>query len=872
MPLQNWPQIKEILADAIELETDEERRVFVDETCGNDAQLCREVQQLMGVPDGTIEACADHLRDTLERRIWAPLIGRLIGPWRVVREIGRGGMGTVYLAERADGQFQKKVAIKLLERGGETDEISHRFRSEWQILAQLEHPSIARLLDAGQTSDGQLYFIMEHVDGVPVTRFARAKNLTLPERLSLFLKICGGVQNAHRHSVIHRDLKPSNILITAEGEPKILDFGIAKLLSSPEAPLEETVTRYQRLTPHYASPEQARGDTVTTASDVYALGTLLYELLTSYTPHSFTTPRPTFAEVARVLSEGKPPLPSERVSELFTKKALRGDLDRIVDHALQIDPAKRYPSVAALAEDVERYLTGAAVAAPSIHQRRNRRLVAWLVAATMLAGGFALFYPRLTSHRGITPTVASVHSMAVLPFFVLGGDDKNELLGFGMADAVIDRMSGLRNLTILPTAAIARFKGSGDPIAAGRSLAVDAVLSGTIQRVGDRVRVTVQLADVQTRQTLWSTAWQESSDDIFSLQDSISSELARTLAGSLSPEDQRKLTKHNTENTAAYQAYLRGYAAYNTRTKAGLRQAVDEFNEALKRDPHYALAYALLADSYYLQGYYGYEPMDQSRQKARLAATEALHEDKSLAEGYVALSMTEVWNTHGDGAASLLKRAISLDPNLDTAHQRYAWLLCGEGNLQAALSEMKRAQQLNPLSAANNGALWLLTAFTGKLQEALPYALRAVELNPNDPNNQGNLAYAYAQNGRLKEAKECLQKVIQLDATRKDNTLIGMAIITLRSGDRAGAEQYVRQIEQRSPDSDVSPYDLAILYGTLGDKNAAFSWFDRAVAQSAFVPALVRYDPMLDPLRSDSRFAEILTRHGRGDLVGSNKR
>src|SRR5438045_724878 len=266
MAPQLWQEVKEILGEALQREG-EERTTYVAKACGDNPQLREKVETYLSFSGEKLDACADNLRDTLRDSVSPQRIGSRIGAYRIVREIGRGGMGTVYLAARADGEFEKDVAIKILKRGTDTDEIVRRFRSERQILAKLEHPNIARLIDAGSTDDGLPYFVMEFVNGMPVTDYVREHHLSIPERLELFLKICSAVSRSHRDRIVHRDLKPTNILVTPDGEPKILDFGIAKLLDAAQDRMDVTVTRHQRFTPTCVSPEQSRGEPVTAATD-----------------------------------------------------------------------------------------------------------------------------------------------------------------------------------------------------------------------------------------------------------------------------------------------------------------------------------------------------------------------------------------------------------------------------------------------------------------------------------------------------------------------------------------------------------------------------------------------------------------------------
>jgi serine/threonine protein kinase/predicted Zn-dependent protease len=396
-----WQRVKNILADALERPSPEERTAYLKGSCGNDTTLMREVEALLAQSTQNLDQLADNTPMAFTRQAPAQPTGRRIGTYEIVREIGRGGMGAVYLARRADGQFEKNVAIKLLKRGTDTDEILRRFQAERQILARLDHPNIARLLDAGTTDDGLPYFVMEHVAGVPITRHARESHLSLAQRLRLFLKVCEAVQFAHQRLVVHRDLKPGNILVTRDGEPKLLDFGIAKLLASGEETTELTLTTERRFTPVCASPEQTRGEPVTPATDVYALGALLYELLTNQPPHRFSSPHPSSDEIERVVCYVEPVRPSLAVDKADLRRQLRGDLDIVTLTALAKEPASRYVSARAIAEDIQQYLSGRPIVARKSRApyrawrfiRRNYRRIA---TALMLAGiglllGFLLF-------------------------------------------------------------------------------------------------------------------------------------------------------------------------------------------------------------------------------------------------------------------------------------------------------------------------------------------------------------------------------------------------------------------------------------------------------------------------------------------------
>jgi serine/threonine protein kinase/tetratricopeptide (TPR) repeat protein len=380
-----WQQIKAVLDEALERE-EAARTAFLDAACQGDGELRQEVESLL--------ASEAEIGDFIETPVFrihreeaeTLTAGERIGAYRVVSELGRGGMGSVYLAERADEEFDQRVAIKLVRRGMDTEEILRRFRSERQILAHLAHPNIAKLFDGGTTEDGRPYFVMENVEGRPVDEYCDGRKLPTRERLELFRSVCSAVHFAHQNLVVHRDLKPGNILVTADGVPKLLDFGIAKLLD----PDQEAFTRadVRPMTPEYASPEQVRGETITTSSDVYSLGVLLYVLLTGHSPYRPATRDP--QSLAKAICETDPPRPSSAVGragerkrpdgsmaeltpesvsqvrdgeERILRRRLSGDLDNIVLMAMQKDPQRRYASVDQLSNDIGRHLEGLPVIA-----------------------------------------------------------------------------------------------------------------------------------------------------------------------------------------------------------------------------------------------------------------------------------------------------------------------------------------------------------------------------------------------------------------------------------------------------------------------------------------------------------------------------
>jgi len=900
-----WQRLKNILADALEQTSPEERTAVLKQSCTDDTALLLEAEKLLAHDTSVFEEFAEfaatRLRDDERDRI-----GERIGAYAIVRELGRGGMGAVYLAERADGQFEKRVAIKVLKRGTDTDEVLRRFRIERQILANLEHPNITRLLDAGTTNDGLPYFVMEFVEGTPITHFVQRENVDLRGRLKLFLKVCSAVDLAHQNHIIHRDIKPTNVLVKHDGEPKLLDFGIAKLLSVDSDDGNITVATERRLTPMYAAPEQSVGQPATIATDVYSLGALLYELLTNKPPSSSSDGNPSRDDVSRHLMESQ--LPSHAVTDPKTKHQLQDQLDGIVARAMRRDPAQRYSSVADLSEDLEQYLSGGvprsenfAAALPAAESRSRPLNVGtssrhrWYIAAGALAiivlgAAVLLTLPRarlLEKHRiGNAPPTTSpgtvtdaVRSIAVLPFEPLGQDTNDQLLGLGMADAVIGRMSNVKQLVVLPTSAVSKYNGPAkDPLAAGRTLQVDAIMSGTVQRSGNQVRVTVQLVNVRSGRIVWSEKFDQTFTDIFGIQDTISDRVVRSLALNLTAAEQKQLAKRYTTNAGAYDEYLMGLYFWNERSRDGLQKAIDHFGRAIEKDPKFALAYALMADCYYLQFYYGYDHRPDRIQNANAAIERALLLDDTIAEAHVAAAMVQFYQRDDERAMDSLRRAIALNPNLAVAHQRYGWALSAFGHLDDSVREMRRAQELDPLSHINNTALGISLVFARQYREALEYCYKAAELAPNQAMVQDNLAFAYAFNGMYQQAIERYQKARDLDPDEKGNVLASIASVLVSAGRKSEADSMMPEILQLTAEGKADPYYIVALYATRGEKDAAFVWFEKALQSSGETQTngndsrTIRYDPFLDPLRSDSRFAALLRQYNRGSLLEASSR
>lgn len=421
-----WQKIEKAVSIAADIPASQ-RQVWLEEFCSGDDDLCSEIESLLkhetSVANFLEQPIAPYAATLLEQ-FETKSAGQIIGPYKIIRELGRGGMGVVYLAAREDEQFRQQVAIKLVKRGLDTEDILRRFRNERQILASLNHPNIAKLFDGGMTSDGLPYFVMEYIEGLPLLQYCDDRNVSTNDRLALFRRVCAAVQHAHQNLVIHRDLKPSNILVTHDGEVKLLDFGVAKLVNPAltGGGLTQTQAVFRVMTLEYASPEQVRDQHVTTATDIYSLGVTLYELLTGTRPYRFKDTSP--AELSKAICDSQPSKPSEAISDkdqstgsehrhtalnTSNAKSLRGDLDNMILMALRKDPARRYKSAEQFSEDIRRHLHGLPVIAradtlayrSSKFIKRNRIAVvaAALILLTLIGGIIATAWQSRIARR-----------------------------------------------------------------------------------------------------------------------------------------------------------------------------------------------------------------------------------------------------------------------------------------------------------------------------------------------------------------------------------------------------------------------------------------------------------------------------------------
>jgi eukaryotic-like serine/threonine-protein kinase len=894
--LDDLQRVKELFHLALEREP-HERADFLRNACPNNPTLQQEVESLLAaylrnedfLQAAAVETSAAKLTDWLlnePEETSFPM--QRIGPYQLLREIGRGGMGTVYLAERDDDQFEQQVAIKLIKRGMDTDQIIRRFRKERQILADLNHPNIVRLLDGGVTEDGLSFLVMEYVEGMSIDEYADTHQLSTDKRLKLFREVCTAVHYAHLRKVIHRDLKPSNILITSTGTPKLLDFGIAKLLDTrggTDSPAL-TVTALRVMTPEYASPELLRGLALTVSSDVYSLGVLLYELLTGERPFEFKSRVP--QEIFQTILETEPRLPSEvatarKLEPLAENQAtsnrtqqprdltasphpapttqatqLKGDLDNIVLMSIQKEPENRYLSVEQFSEDIRRYLQGLPVLARkdthlyrSIKFFKRHKASAFVTLAVallcLLAGlSVGLFTKRTGAFKAGSKERASV---AVLPFRNNDADPNAAYLSDGITNILISNLSHLHRLSVPALNSVYLYKDETmNPQSIGRELAVETILRGTVEQQQDHLFINIELIDAQSSERIWSKLYQALSADILSLQPEMVNDVARELGLELTIEEQKKIAHRYTNDVEAYNLYLKGRYLWSQRSDFGFRKAVDYFQQAIKKDPNYALAYSGLADSFSLMAAYKMMPQKKPFTEAKAAALKAVELDGELAQAHTSLALVSwLYDWDWELADREFRKALELDPRYPIAPHWYGLYLGEMERFDEALASINKALAIDPRSPYIHADLARILFYARRYDESLAQYRRTMGMAPNFSTYYGELLYLYEQLGMEKEWFSLLATLWGIDWANKQAN--------------GGWKAYWQSQFQYLNRDDIAPsYYRAEVYARVGQNALAIEELNRIYKIRDHQMAQLKVNPVFDPLRADPRFQELVRR------------
>jgi serine/threonine protein kinase/tetratricopeptide (TPR) repeat protein len=825
------------------------------------------------------------------------MVGKTISHYRIHSVIGRGGMGVVYKAE--DTRLGRVVALKFLPEEFASDPMAvDRFRREARAVSVLNHSNICTLHDI-DSAEGLPFLVMEFLEGQTLRDRLNQRRLEFDELLDLSIQIADALDTAHTANIVHRDVKPANLFITKRGQIKVMDFGLAKMSGprvterSPHPPHEtqtSTMPMEMATTPgvtlgtvNYMSPEQTKGEELDSRSDLFSFGVVLYEMATGKRP--FSAPNTVMTFVAILQNAPVPPT--------HLRPDVPPELERIIHKALEKDRELRYQSAAEMRADLKRLRRGSSGAsqaisavtatmlqAPAPADRTERYSSGQSARAQTPPPDAAAVTTKPVQRRAlISSTLAALaiiaavisyyvfrqpamQSLAVLPFVNASADPGNEYLSDGIAESIINDISQLPKLSVRSFSSVARYKNKdADPQAVGQQLNVQAVLVGRLTHRGDDFAINVELIDVRQNRQIWGSQFHPKTGDLIAIQEKISSEISQNLRVQLTGSQKERMAHAATEDTAAYQLYLQGRFHWNKRTLEDLQQSIDFFQQAIQKDPRYALAYAGQADAYALIEDLDVLPAREVTPKVKDAAGKALALDPNLAEAHTSLGWAEFHDWDWAAAEKEFSRALELKPSYAIAHSWYGEYLMALGRYDQALTELNRARELDPLSPITNLDLALRLYYSHQYAQAVQQCEKTLVGDSLFVPAHLCLGRAYEQTGAAARAVDEFQKALELSEGGTDE-LAALGHAYAVSHREAEARKILQQLIDRSQQTYVQPVWLAAICLGLNDRDQAFMWLQKAYQDRSAWLVNLKADPMFDPIRSDPRFVDLVRRVG----------
>jgi eukaryotic-like serine/threonine-protein kinase len=775
--------------------------------------------------------------------------GTRLGPYEIVAPLGAGGMGEVYRAR--DTRLGREVAVKVLPHSFSKDsDRLRRFEQEARAVSALNHPNILTIHDVGE-HNGAPYVVTELLEGETL-RSRMAAGAVSPKRaLELALPIAHGLAAAHEKGIVHRDLKPENVFVTRDGRVKILDFGLAKLTETPDQGSQTGLPTAAPATDPgvvlgtlgYMSPEQVRGKTADARSDIFAFGAILYEMLAGRRAFHGDTAADT---MSAILTKDAPELSA-------TNRGVSPGLDRVVRHCLEKDPERRFHSAHDLAFDLEALSDASGARPQAPPPARSWKRLALPIAVAAILGLGALIVWRRSAAAG------SLDSVAVLPFANASRDPETEYLSDGITESIINSLSRLPQLRVAARSSVFRYKGKDeDPQKAGRELNVRAVVSGKLLQRGDTLSVQADLVDVGNGAQIWGNHYDRKLADVLAIQEEIAKDVSEKLRPKMTGAEKQKVQKHYTENTEAYQLYLKGRYEWEKRNEASLQKARGFFQQAIDKDPGFALAYCGLADSYGVLPSYSLMSPSEAWPKAKAAARKALEIDEGLAPAHatLGLGLTD-WDHDWAGAESHFRRAIEIDPDYPSGHFWYSQLLAALGRSQEAIDQIQRAREADPFSIIIQANLVRVLADARRFDQAIEEGQKAIRDNPNFAPPHFFLGLAYLGAGRRQEAAAEWRKAFEIIPSTPQGVWHRGRAEALE-GRREDAIRTIAELTEVSRNRYVSPTYIATILIELGERDQAFEWLRRGVEDRSYDIVYLGVDPLFDAVRDDPRFQDLL--------------